>query len=101
MAGKLRVSFHCSSACTAHFAVTVALSGIQRLAAVPVTLARGTGHLGRAGVGQATLFFTRAARGTLSRVGKLVISGYAVRANSSPSPPRTARLTITREVAPP
>jgi PKD domain len=98
LAGKLRVSFRCSSACTAHFAVTVALSGIQRLSAIPVTLARGTGHLRRAGAGHATLFFTRASRGTLSRRAaiKLVVTGYAVRGNSNPSPPRTLRLLATR-----
>jgi PKD domain len=96
IAGKLRVSFHCRSACTAHFAVTVALSGIQRLSAIPVTLARGTGHLGRAGSGHATLLFTCASRATLARVGKLVISGYAVRGASSPSAPRALRLIVTR-----
>jgi PKD domain len=96
LAGKLQVSFRCSSSCTAHFAVTVALTGIQRLSAIPVTLARGTGHLGRAGSGHATLFFTRASRATLSRVGKLVITGYAVRGASNPSAPRTVRLIVTR-----
>lgn len=96
MAGRLRVTFHCSSACTAHFAVTMTLPGTARLVAVPVTLARGTGRLGRAGSGQATLFFAHSARATLARVRKLVISGYAVRGASAPSAPRTVRLFVTR-----
>jgi hypothetical protein len=98
LAGKLRVRFHCSAACTARFTVTIALPGVRRVQAIPVTFAQGSGRLRHAGYGQARLTLTSAARSALrhARSVKLVISGYAVRGNSSPSPPRTARLTLTR-----
>jgi hypothetical protein len=98
LAGKLHVVFHCSTACTARFAVTILLPGIERLQAIPVTLARGSGrtlHLGRR---QVTLRFTGALRAALRDAHslKLEISGYAVHGSSAPSAPRAARLTLTR-----
>lgn len=98
MAHKLRVRFHCSAACTAHFTVTLVLPGVKRVQAIPVTVARGTGRLTRARSGRATLSFTRAARTALGHASsvKLVISGYATRGASAPSPTRTLRLTLTR-----
>jgi phosphodiesterase/alkaline phosphatase D-like protein len=99
LGGRLRVRFHCSTACTARFTVTLALSGIRRLQAIPVALAHGSGRVGGSGYAHATLVFTGAARTTLLRGGgsvKLMISGYAVRGASLPSRSRTARLTLTR-----
>ena len=98
LARKLRVQFHCSAACTAHFSVTLVLAGLDRLQAIPVTLARGSGHTRGAGAGRATLTFTTALRAALAhaRSVKLVVSGYAVRGSGTPSPPRGARLTVTR-----
>jgi hypothetical protein len=98
LAGKLRVAFRCSAACTARFAVTIALPGIQRLQAIPVTLARGSGHTHGAGSEQVTLRFTPALRRALrnARSLKLEISGYAVRGASAPSVVRVTRLTLVR-----
>ena len=98
LGGKLRVRFHCSAVCTAHFTATISLPGVQRFQALPAIFARGTGRVRLAGSGQATLFFTGAARNALRRSAsvKLVISGYAVRGRSAPSAPRTARLLLTR-----
>jgi hypothetical protein len=98
MARKLRVRFHCSATCTVHFTVTIVLPGVKRVQAIPVTLARGTGRVARAGSGHATLIFTSAARSALRHAAsvKLVISGYATRGGSAPSAPRTHRLTLAR-----
>jgi hypothetical protein len=98
LAGKLRVQFHCSAACTAHFSVTLVIPGLKRLQAIPVTLARGSAHTRHAGQGRATLRFNATIRAAIARAGsvKLVVSGYAVRGSSAPSTPRTARLTLTR-----
>jgi PKD repeat protein len=98
MSRKLRLRFHCSAACTAHFTVTLVLPGLRLVQAIPVTLARGTGRIARAGNGRATLSFTRAARTALRHASsvKLVISGYATRGASAPSTTRTLRLTLTR-----
>ena len=98
LAGRLQVSFHCSTACTARFAVTIVLPGIQRLQAIPVTLSRGSGRTPGAGRGQLTLRFTAAVRSALRGAHsiKLEISGYAVHGSSAPSAPRVARLTLVR-----
>ncbi|HTP21946.1 MAG TPA: PKD domain-containing protein [Solirubrobacteraceae bacterium] len=98
LAGNLRVAFHCSAACTARFAVTIALPGIERLQAIPVTLARGSGRTHGAGSEQVTLRFTRVIRHALrnARSLRLEISGYAVRGESAPSAVRVARLTVVR-----
>ena len=98
VAGKLRIQFHCSAACTAHFSVALVLTGIRRLQAIPVTLAHGSGHTRGAGAGRATLTFTAGIRAALAhtRSVKLVLSGYAVRGSSAPSAPRLRRLTLTR-----
>ncbi len=98
LAGKLRVSFRSSAACTARFAVTLVLPGITRLQAIPVTLARGSGRTFGVDRGQVTLRFTAALRSALrnARSLKLEISGYAVRGSSAPSSPRIARLTVIR-----
>jgi len=98
LAGKLRVQFRCSAACTAHFSVTLVLPGIRRLQAIPVALAHGSGHTRGAGAGRATLTFTAAVRAALARARsvKLVLSGYAFRGSSAPSAPQVARLTLTR-----
>jgi hypothetical protein len=98
MAHKLRVLFHCSTACTAHFTVTLVLPGVKRVQAIPVTVARGTARVTRAGAGHATLSFTSAARTALGHASsvKLAISGYATRGASAPSATRTLRLTLTR-----
>lgn len=98
LAGRLRVEFHCSVACIARFAVMVVLPGIHRLQAIPITLARGSGRAYGPGPAQATLRFTAALRSGLRNASslKLEISGYAVRGASAPSPPRIARLTLTR-----
>jgi hypothetical protein len=98
LAGRLHVFFRCSTACTARFAVTTVLPGIQRLQAIPVTLSRGSGRTSRAGSGQLTLRFTAAVRSALRTAHsiKLEISGYAVHGSSAPSAPRVARLTLIR-----
>lgn len=98
LAGRLQLSFHCSTACTARFAVTIVLPGIQRLQAIPVTLSRGSGRTPGAGRGQLTLRFTAAVRSALRGAHsiKLEISGYAVHGSSAPSAPRVARLTLVR-----
>ena len=98
LAGKLRVAFHCSTACTAQFWVTIVLPGIKRLQAIPVTLARGSGRTFGAGGRQVTLRFARGLRTALGSAHslKLEISGYAVRGSSGPSAPRVARLTLAR-----
>jgi hypothetical protein len=98
MARKLRVRFHCSAACTAHFTVTLTLPGVKRVQAIPVTLAHGTARVTRAGYGRVTVTFTRAARSALRHGAsvKLVIAGYATRGASAPSATRTRRLTLTR-----
>ncbi len=98
LSGKLRVRFRCNAACTAHFTVTVALPGIQRVQAIAITYARGSGRVARPGFGTARLAFTSAARSALRSAHsvKLVISGYAVRGSSAPSAPATVRLSLTR-----
>jgi PKD domain len=99
LAGKLRVQFRCSAACTAQFSVTLVLPGLQRLRAIPVTLARGSGHTRGAGTrGRATLRFSAGIQAAIARARsvKLVLSGYAVRGSSAPSAPRVARLTLAR-----
>jgi PKD domain len=98
LAGKLHVLFHCNTACTARFAVTIVLPGIQRLQAIPVALARGSAHTLGAGNRQVTLRFTAALHSALSKANsiKLEISGYAVHGSSTPSTARAAGLTLVR-----
>ena len=91
LAHRLSVRFSCNQACTARFAVIVALSGITRGVAVPVTLARGSARLRRAASGRATLSFTSSARKQLAKAKsiRLVIEGYAVGSGGASSPPRS------------
>jgi PKD repeat protein len=98
LARKLSVRFRCSTTCTVHFTVTLVLPGVTRVQAIPVTVARGSGRVSRAGTGRATLSFTSAARSALRHASsvKLAISGYATRGASAPSTTRTLRLTLTR-----
>jgi len=98
LAGRLHVAFHCSTACTARFAVTIVLPGIQRLQAIPVTLARGSGRTSRAGGSRVALRFTGALRSAVrnARSLKLEISGYAVHGSSAASALRVAQLTLIR-----
>ena len=86
---KLEVRFHCSKACSAHFALTVSAAGITRLAPVTVTLARATASLRRHGSRTLTIRLSAAARRRLHQRGlKLVMIGYA----ASPGSARTAPL---------
>jgi PKD repeat protein len=95
---RLRLRFHCSRACTVHFALTAAPAGISRTAAVPLTIARGRARLRHAG--SATLSLRSAARtrkhhtGTRAKPLRVRLLGYAVARHSSASPPRETRITL-------
>ncbi len=65
LAGKLHVVLRCSTACTARFAVTIVLPGVERLQAIAVTLARGSGRTPGAGSRRVTLRFTGGLRPAL------------------------------------
>ena len=95
---RLRLRFHCSKACTVHFAITVAPAGISQTAAVPLTIARGRASLGRSGSGTVVLRSTartrRELRGTQLKPLRVLLLGYAVSRRSSASPPRETRLTL-------
>ncbi len=94
----LIVDFDCSRACVARFAVTVALSGISKLAATPLTLARGSARLRSRGRGRARLSFTSGARLMLARnrSAKLVLDGYAVGAGGSLTSPGSHLFRLRR-----
>ncbi len=95
---RLRLRFHCSKACTAHFALTVAPAGISQTASVPRTIARGRARLGHSG--SATVSLRSAARtrrepaGTQTKPLKVLLLGYAVSRRSSASPPQESRITL-------
>lgn len=97
-AHRLRLRFHCSKACTAHFALTAAPAGISQTAAVPLTLARGRARLRH--TGWATVSLRAAARarkrplGTQAKPLRVLLLGYAVSRRSSASPPRESRITL-------
>lgn len=97
-AHRLRVRFRCSRACTAHFVLTVAPTGISQTSALPLTIARGLAQLRRSGSGRVTLRLASTSR--IRRVGaqtkslKVLLLGYAVAARSSASPPQDARITL-------
>ena len=91
--GHLRIRFHCSRACSAHFAVTVAARA-TRFAPVAVTLARAVGRIGAPGSGTATITFPAAVLGRL-RAMRLIVVGYAVSPGSSQTAPRAQRLRLT------
>jgi PKD repeat protein len=97
-ARRLRLRFHCSKACTAHFALNVTRAGISQTAAVPLTIARGRARLGHSGSATVWLRFTartrRAPAGTRPKPMKLLLLGYAVSKHSSASPPEESRLTL-------
>ncbi|MBV9839087.1 MAG: PKD domain-containing protein [Solirubrobacterales bacterium] len=79
LARRLLVAFSCSSACTVRFELMIALHGITRLMAIPLTVGRGSATLRSAGAGVATVTFGALARRQFSRLGslKLVLSGLA------------------------
>jgi alkylated DNA nucleotide flippase Atl1 len=95
---RMRLRFHCSKACTARFALTVAPAGISQAAAVPLTIARGRARLGHSG--SATVSLRSAARtrkepaGTQTKPLKVLLLGYAVSWRSSASPPKETRITL-------
>ncbi|HEY1522496.1 MAG TPA: PKD domain-containing protein [Solirubrobacteraceae bacterium] len=95
---RLRLRFHCSKACTAHFALTAAPAGITQTAAVPLTIARGRARLRHSGSATVSLRFTartpNAAPGTRTKPLKVLLLGYAVSRHSSASPPRQRRITL-------
>jgi hypothetical protein len=97
-ANRLRLRFHCSKACTARFALTVAPAGISQVAAVPLTIARGRGRLGHSG--SASVWLRSAGRtrkapaGTKDKPLKVLLLGYAVSRRSSASPPQESRITL-------
>jgi len=86
---KLTVRFHCSKACSAHFALTLSAAGVTRLTPVTVTFARATASLRRHGWGTVTIKLSAAARRLLRRRGpKLIVLGYAVSRGSARSTPQ-------------
>ena len=95
--GRLKISFTCSADCSAHFAVTVAPSGGRRGAALPLTLARASGQIPSAGSGSVAVTFIPKLRNGLrhSKSLKLLVSGYAVGAGTTPSAPLLKPLTLT------
>jgi PKD repeat protein len=94
--GRLRVRFHCSRGCTAHFVVTVASARASRFAPVAVTLAGGSGRVFARGSGTAALRFMPGVRARLEGRGtvKLVAYGYAVSRGSARSAPKTRRFLL-------
>ena len=96
---SLRAHFNCSKACTAHFVLTVAPSGISRTTALPLTIARGQARLHRAGKGAVTLRFTTRFRHAVHRSAdgplKLIVLGYAIGSHTTASRPQHARVTLT------
>lgn len=97
-AHRLRIRFHCSKACTAHFALTVAPAGISQTAAVPLTIARGLARLRHSGWSMVALRSVGRARtartGTRTKPLRVLLLGYAVSRRSSASPPRESRITL-------
>jgi hypothetical protein len=97
-ARQVRVRFHCSRACTAHFVLTVVRAGISRIGAVPLTIARGRARLARPGAGVATLNLASRTRSrrvvTQTRALRVLLLGYAVAAHSSASAPEQARVSL-------
>jgi PKD repeat protein len=97
-AHRLALRFHCSKACTAHFALTAAPAGISNTAAVPLTIARGRGRLRHSGWAVAWLRSAARARnqpaGARTKPLRVLLLGYAVSRRSSASPPRETRITL-------
>jgi phosphodiesterase/alkaline phosphatase D-like protein len=95
---RLRLRFHCSKACAAHFALTVAPAGLAQTAAIPLTIARGVGRLRHSGSATVSLRFTARSRqrptGTRTKPLKVLLLGYAVSRHSSASPPEQSRITL-------
>jgi len=97
LANGLAVHFTCGRACSAFFDASPVLNGAARVAATPVTLARGSANLRSAGSGQATLQFTSSARQLLSQTSSisLVITGYAMGRGGSRGQPRNVTVTLS------
>lgn len=83
----LRVRFHCSRACSAHFIVTVASAGLTRVTPVTVTLARVTGSIRARGSRTVSIRLSAAIRQRLRHGVKLVVLGYASSRASARSAP--------------
>lgn len=94
--GRLKISFSCSSDCSAYFAVTIAPSAATRGVALPLTLARGTGHITGGGTGTVAIrFIPKISRGLRhAKPLRLFVSGYAVGAGTTPSAPQLRPLTL-------
>jgi len=94
---RLALRFHCSKACTAHFTVTLAATGIIRFAPVTVALAHVSRSLRSRGAGTVTIARNAAIRARL-RAGStaLVVVGYAVSRHSARSAPQAKRVTLRR-----
>jgi len=92
----LRVRFWCQAACAAQFDAVVALGGIARTVALPLTVARGSAPLSRAGVHDVTLRFSaRSSRRLRSRRSlELVVSGFATAAGSTAGAPAEVEVTL-------
>jgi hypothetical protein len=96
-AHRLRLQFHCSKACTAHFVLTAAPAGGGPGVTAPLTLARGQARLHRRGSGRTALRFAfgaRTATAAQTKRVKLLLLGYAVTHRSSASPPKQAHITL-------
>ncbi len=94
---RLSLRFECSAACTVHFVVTASSRSMVRMGSVPLTVARGTGALRRAGSGIGRLRFIRSVVARLLRHHRglhLVISAYAVGSGSGPSPPQSRVVSV-------
>jgi hypothetical protein len=98
LAGRLRVRFHCSTRCSAHFTVTLSPARVSRFTPVTVTLGRGAASSTTHGRGRAVLRLSPSVRARLRghRVLKLMVFGYAVSPGSARSAPRSRPLRISR-----
>lgn len=96
LGGRLKVSFSCDAGCSAYFAVTIAPSPGRHGVPLTVTLARGTGHVARAGSGRLEIAFIPRLVNVLAhhRRVELLVSGYAIGARTTPTAPQLRPLTL-------